>query len=88
MRTKPLLGRKVWFGPRRMGWGLSPVTPEGWVVLLVAVAAIICVAALVRPWVAFVVVAALILVIFLKGTSPGGSQEWEEYQAQKHQDDA
>jgi hypothetical protein len=34
-------------------------------------------------WTAFVVVAALIIVIFLKGTSPGGQQEWAEYQAQK-----
>jgi Domain of unknown function (DUF222) len=46
MRTRPILGRKAWFGPRRMGWGLSPVTPEGWAVTLVAVMAAVCVAAL------------------------------------------
>jgi len=33
------LGRKAWFGPKRTGWGLSPVSPEGWAVLLAAVAA-------------------------------------------------
>jgi hypothetical protein len=71
-----------------MGWGLSPVSPEGWVVPLVAVVAIICVVTLTQPWIAFVVVAALIIVIFLKGTSPGGTREWEEYQAQKHRRDA
>jgi hypothetical protein len=88
MRTKPLLGRKAWFGPRRMGWGLSPVSPEGWAVPLVAVIAIICAVTLTQPWIAFVVVAALIIVIFLKGTSPGGARKWEEYQAQKQRRDA
>lgn len=27
------------------------------------------------------VVVALLIVVFLKGTSPGGAREWEEYQA-------
>ncbi len=67
---------------------MSPVSPEGWAVPLVAVIAIICVVALTQPWIAFVVVAALIIVIFLKGTSPGGAREWEEYQAQKQRRDA
>jgi hypothetical protein len=88
MRTRPILGRKAWFGPRRMGWGLSPVTPEGWTVTLVAVVVAVCVAALTHDrWVALVVVVALLAIVFLKGTSPGGSREWEEYQAEKDRRD-
>ncbi len=30
MRTTPLIGRKPWFGPRRSGWGLAPISWEGW----------------------------------------------------------
>ena len=37
MRTKPLIGHKAWFGPRRWGWGLSPATAEGWAVLVIGV---------------------------------------------------
>jgi hypothetical protein len=88
MRTRPLVGRKAWFGPRRLGWGLSPASPEGWAVTAVAIAAVICVAALTRHswWITLVVVAALLCVVFLKGTSPGGPRAWEEYQAQRDQD--
>jgi hypothetical protein len=32
-------------------------------------------------WLGAVAVAALLAVIFLKGTSPGGSAEWHEFQA-------
>jgi hypothetical protein len=73
--------------PQADGLGLVSRLPEGWAVPLVAVAAIICVVALTQPWITFVVVAALIIVIFLKGTSPGGAKEWEEYQPQKHRRD-
>jgi hypothetical protein len=44
MRTEPVLGRKAWFGPRRLGWGLSPVSPEGWTVTAVAIAAVVVLA--------------------------------------------
>jgi hypothetical protein len=27
----PLVGSTAWFGPRRYGWGLTPVAPAGWV---------------------------------------------------------
>ena len=91
MRTRPLLGHKAWFGPRRIGWGLSPISAEGWAVTLVAVVAVICVATLTRhtrhAWWAALVVVALLIVVLLKGTSPGGSRAWEEYQAQKDRHD-
>jgi hypothetical protein len=88
MRTKPLLGRKAWFGPRRMGWGLSPVSAEGWVVSAAAAAAAIGLAAADRRgrWIALLVVILLLVIVFLKGTSPGGPRAWEEFQASKDRD--
>lgn len=83
MRVQPLIGRKVWFGPRRLGWGWSPVTAEGWAVLAGGVAAAIALASTVRhaPWVSLIAVAVMLAIIFLKGTSPGGPDEWHEFQA-------
>jgi hypothetical protein len=88
MRTKPLLGRKAWFGPRRMGWGLSPVSAEGWAVTAAAIAAAAGLAVTDRrhPWPALLVVAVLLVIVFLKGTSPGGPRAYEEFQASKNRD--
>lgn len=88
MRTKPLLGEKAWFGPRRMGWGLAPVSAEGWVVtgLGVAVAVGLAVADRHSRWIALLVVVVLLIVVFAKGTSPGGPSQWQEFQASKHRD--
>jgi hypothetical protein len=90
MRTRPLLGRKAWFGPRRMGWGLSPVSPEGWAVtaIFLAAAVIGVVVGKHHWWLFLVVVAVLLIVVFLKGTSPGGPRGWAEYQAQKNDRDS
>ena len=80
VRMTPLIGRKVWFGPRRYGWGLNPVSPEGWAVMVVSVAAIIVVAAVTHVrWAAIFVAIAMVAVTFLKGTSPGGPSEWAEF---------
>ena len=35
------LHAKPWFGPKRLGWGLRPVTWQGWLVTAVFVAAVI-----------------------------------------------
>jgi fatty acid desaturase len=84
-----LLGRKAWFGPKRMGWGLSPVSPEGWTVTLVAIAAMVGLSLLTHDWWVVVPVAVvLVIVVFLKGTSLGGAQEWAEYKAQRDRRDA
>ena len=74
MRTTPLIGEKAWFGPRRFGWGLDPVSPEGWTIAAIAV--LVSVAArrgegAARLW-AGLLLGALILAAVLKGTSPGG----------------
>jgi hypothetical protein len=88
MRTKPLLGRKAWFGPRRFGWGLGPVSPEGWAVTAVAVATAVGLAVAVRRdrWAALLVIIVLLIIVFVKGTSPGGPREWEEFQASRSRD--
>ena len=85
MRTKPLLGQKAWFGPRRMGWGLSPVSVEGWVVTAAAAAVAIGLATAEHRyrWTALLVVILLLVIVFLKGTSPGGPRAWEEFQASR-----
>jgi hypothetical protein len=91
MRTKPLLGQKAWFGPRQLGWGLSPVSAEGWVVTAAAAAATVGLAVADRRdrWTALIarksaiVVIPLVVIVFLKGTSPGGPRAWEEFQASK-----
>jgi hypothetical protein len=86
MRTTPLVGRKAWFGPRRFGWGLGPASPEGWAVVVIGAVAAIGLATLDKHsrWTAIIVVVALIAVTFLKGTSPGGPREWEEFQAARN----
>jgi hypothetical protein len=73
VRTSPLIGRKAWFGPRRLGWGLAPVAPEGWAV--VAAGAAVAVVARARGGgraAQVSVLTALLLVVVLKGTAPGG----------------
>jgi hypothetical protein len=32
--------RRAWFGPKRIGWGIRPRTWQGWVVVLLVIAAI------------------------------------------------
>jgi hypothetical protein len=83
VRTKPLIGRKAWFGPRRWGWGLSPVTAEGWAVLATGIGVALALAATVRHfrWLSLIALAVMLVVIFLKGTSPGGPEEWSEFRA-------
>ena len=91
MRTKPLLGRKAWFGPRQVGWGLSPISVEGWGVTAAAAAAAVGLAVADRSdrWTALIarksaiVVTPLVVIVFLKGTSPGGRRAWKEFQASK-----
>ena len=76
-----MVGGKAWFGPRRLGWGLSPVTAEGWAVLVTGIGAAIALSAIVRhaAWLGLIVVAVTLGVVFLKGTSPGGPNAWQEF---------
>lgn len=69
----PLIGTKAWFGPRRFGWGLGPVSPEGWAVTALSGALLWFLGARRVPATARAgVLAAVLTVVVLKGTAPGG----------------
>lgn len=40
--------RRPWFGPKRVGFGVSPQTWQGWLVMLVVVVVIVVVVTLLR----------------------------------------
>ncbi len=80
MRTKPLIGRKPWFGPRRFGWGLSPVSTEGWLLTALAIAVSVAAKKEGRETLRNRVMPALVIVILLKGTSPGGRRKRREFE--------
>ncbi len=77
MRTTPLVGTKPWFGPRRFGWGLSPISIEGWVATVAALGLTIAIArkpsdhGLVRRLPSLCLVA----VALATGTAPGGPRQ-------------
>jgi hypothetical protein len=85
VRFTPLIGTKAWFGPRRYGWppGWEPVTWEGWVAMLAFVVVIVLAALLdgvVRPAAMVLsVVASLLVVCILKGTSAGGPEAGDRF---------
>ncbi|NLT35133.1 MAG: hypothetical protein GXX83_04480 [Gaiellales bacterium] len=73
----PSITRKPWFGPRRLGWGWTPITWQGWVVSLVLLAAILAAAWLLtsalRTAVIILLVVALLLVSYLTSGPPGST---------------
>jgi hypothetical protein len=74
VRMTPLVGSRPWFGPRRYGWGLTPVAPAGWVATGV-LAALAVNAARHHPddWKRpTLLVTAFTLLAVLTGTAPGG----------------
>jgi hypothetical protein len=70
------VGEKAWFGPRRFGWGLSPVSVEGWVVTGISVIAVVVVARRFpnRPVVRRIPALVLVAIAVAKGTAPGGGR--------------
>ena len=92
MRTTPLIGKKLWFGPRDGGWGWQPESTEGWVTSWVLVGAAV-VAAVSSTWwprsgfLAFGVCIALLVGLgALKGTAPGGSKKRREFELLRNDD--
>ena len=83
MRFTPLLGSKVWFGPRRFGWGWDPVSWEGWA--SIGGYLVVCIAlplAVPERWALPAVLgatAAFVLLAILKGTPPGGPEAAERF---------
>ena len=85
MRSTPLVGERAWFGPRRLGWGLSPISPEGWAVTVAAVAASVAIKRRedLPTWVPALIMAPFVILFFLKGTSPGGPRARSEFEASR-----
>ena len=84
-RTRPLLGRKAWFGAAPGGDSPSPASPEGHAVGVVAIAAVVYLGLAGQGLAAVVVVVALVIIVFLRGTQQGGDREWKEFQARRDQ---
>jgi hypothetical protein len=81
MRPRPLLGSKAWYGPARAEHSHSPASPEGHAVAVVAIAGAVYLYQAGQVLAASAVAVALLVIVFLKSTSPGGAREWQEFQA-------
>jgi len=83
VRVKPIVGEVAWFGPRRAGWGWSPVTWQGWAVTAVVLVGVIG-ATFARSGpalaVSIVLIPIFVVLAAVKGTSPGGPTAWREFQ--------
>ena len=85
MRVTPVVGRKVWFAPRRIGWGLSPVSVEGWAVTvgMVGVSMVAARRKELPGWSPHVLMVMLLILTVLKGTSPGGAGARSKFEEAK-----
>jgi hypothetical protein len=73
MRMTPIIGQKPWFGPRRVGWGLAPISLEGWALtgLFAVVTSVAKKKGLSRQPMQ-ILLGSFSVAVALKGTSPGG----------------
>jgi hypothetical protein len=73
VRTTPIIGQKPWFGPRRVGWGLAPISLEGWALtaLFGVITSIAKKKGLSRQPMQLLL-GSFSVIVALKGTSPGG----------------
>ena len=83
MRPRPVLGSKAWYGPARAEHSRSPASPEGHAVAVVAIAGAVYLAQAGKVLDAVGVLVALVIIVFLKGTSPGDAREGKEFQARR-----
>jgi hypothetical protein len=77
-----VIGDKVWFGPRHLGWGWGPVSWQGWAVLVGAGAVSTFLRRKGHRRPAGLMGLAVLGVCYLKGTEPGGRRKYAEYRAQ------
>jgi hypothetical protein len=69
----PIIGAKPWFGPRRVGWGLAPISLEGWALTaLFAVMTGVAKRKGLSRQPMQVMLGSFSVIVALKGTSPGG----------------
>jgi hypothetical protein len=73
VRMTPIIGQKPWFGPRRVGWGLAPISLEGWALtaLFGVVTSMAKRKGLPRQPMQ-ILLGSFSVLVALKGTSPGG----------------
>ncbi len=74
--------KKAWFGKKYIGWGLRPVSPEGWLATLVFLGMVVADVIYFKKSIFGIVVAVALIVIFivfaiLTGDRPG-SELWEK----------
>jgi hypothetical protein len=82
MRPRPpLLGSKAWYGPAPGRPRHSPASFEGHAVAVVAIAGAAYLVQAGKILDAAGVAAALAIIVFVKGTPPGGAQEGKEFPA-------
>jgi hypothetical protein len=81
MPPKPLLGPKPWFGPGSGSYRYAPAPAEGHAVGLVAIAAAVYLAQAGQVLAAIAVAVTMVIIVFVKGTPPGGAREWKEIHA-------
>jgi hypothetical protein len=71
----PLLTKDPWFGPRRLGWGWTPITWQGWAVSAGFLAAVILGGEFLHGITKLAVLVPLVVVFLavcaLTGTKPG-----------------
>jgi len=69
------LTERPWFGPKRFGWGWTPVAWQGWLVVVAFLAAVVLsglyLAGAARAAVVVALIVVLTLVAWLTGDSPG-----------------
>lgn len=81
MRVTPLVGSKLWFGPRDdgLGWGWRPLSWEGYLVTVAYLVTVVGYTYLLHGDHGWLVIAgstfALVVVCVLKGSTPGGSRQ-------------
>ena len=63
----PHLTERPWFGPKRFGWGWTPVTWQGWLVVIAFVAAIVLTGVYLRG--AMRILVEIVLIVILLAVS-------------------
>jgi hypothetical protein len=83
MRTSPIIGTKAWFGPRRFGWGLEPVSTEGWLATFAfaAVTIVIRRKKLGPRWIRYALGGGFLIFTVLMGSAPGGPGARSDFDA-------
>lgn len=85
MRTRPILGRRVWFAPRQdgLGWGWRPASWEGHLAVVLFLLTVLGYPiATGGEHVALVTAGAVVVLIgvaLLKGSTPGCRRQAEEF---------